>query len=374
MDVWKAQFTLSARIRIHVFVPSTLSLSQCMRKGLPRALGLLLSSTAAASAASAPTTATATKHSVAFLGAPLIRAAACASRKHVAVSGHFLGPAPRTTIRSLVSTGLPARCQQEEEPEQQQRRGSDEDDMARAAQQSKGKGRESSKAQSARGKKGAAAKVKKCGAQKEQPAQLKKGTRMQKGQKQETAPGTPRRGAHKMAGGGAKKAKACSMTEKRGQSRKSVEDLVPDVEEMVTKIGVELPKGKKKKVQEVKAAIAMTSDRPYRDYSKQGALEVRQCMICCDVLGCIVSYGNLSSRHPYHLQDLKKTHKVTKKGGTEKGDPFSGVRRSTRGVKPSPAEKKPPTRRRTKRGTPSVRVRQNKASPSMSSMPPFGYH
>jgi len=49
---------------------------------------------------------------------------------------------------------------------------------------------------------------------------------------------------------------------------------VPDVEEMAEKVGVRLPKGKKKE-REVKAAIAKTSDRPYRDYSKQGALEVR---------------------------------------------------------------------------------------------------
>lgn len=43
---------------------------------------------------------------------------------------------------------------------------------------------------------------------------------------------------------------------------------------MAEKVGVRLPKGKKKE-REVKAAIAKTSDRPYRDYSKQGALEVR---------------------------------------------------------------------------------------------------
>ncbi len=49
---------------------------------------------------------------------------------------------------------------------------------------------------------------------------------------------------------------------------------MPDVEEMAEKVGVRLPKGKKKE-REVKAAIAKTSDRPYRDYSKQGALEVR---------------------------------------------------------------------------------------------------
>jgi hypothetical protein len=53
-----------------------------------------------------------------------------------------------------------------------------------------------------------------------------------------------------------------------------------------------------------------------------------------------------------------------KKGGAQqKGDPFSGPRRSARSKRgvnapPSPEEKKkPPTQRRTKRGTPSARVR-----------------
>lgn len=165
--------------------------------------------------------------------------------------------------------------------------------MARAATQSTGKGRQSSKMQSTLGKKGAAAKAKKKAAagtrssskKQEQPPQLKKGTQKQK-QRAETkaparrstksevaaAPG-PRRSPRKKTGRSAKIAKP-SMTEKRGQGRKSVEDLVEDVEAMAKKAGVRLPRGKKKE-QEVKAAISKTSDRPYRDYSKQGALEVR---------------------------------------------------------------------------------------------------
>jgi hypothetical protein len=46
------------------------------------------------------------------------------------------------------------------------------------------------------------------------------------------------------------------------------------VEVMAKKAGVELPKDEKKKKREVKSAIEETSDRPYREYSKQGALEV----------------------------------------------------------------------------------------------------
>ena len=55
---------------------------------------------------------------------------------------------------------------------------------------------------------------------------------------------------------------------------KSAEQLVEDVEVMAKKVGVELPKDEKKKKREVKSAIEETSDRPYREYSKQGALEV----------------------------------------------------------------------------------------------------
>jgi hypothetical protein len=67
---------------------------------------------------------------------------------------------------------------------------------------------------------------------------------------------------------------------------------VPEVEEMATKIGVRLPKGKKKE-QEVKAAIAKTSDRPYRDYSKQGALEVRP-RPWCFVSMCVCIYMRIT--------------------------------------------------------------------------------
>lgn len=59
----------------------------------------------------------------------------------------------------------------------------------------------------------------------------------------------------------------------------------PNVEEMAKKIGLKLPKEKKKKEKDVKEAIAKTSDRPYRDYSKQGALEVRGSLVY--VYGCV---------------------------------------------------------------------------------------
>lgn len=55
---------------------------------------------------------------------------------------------------------------------------------------------------------------------------------------------------------------------------KSAEQLVEDVEVMAKKVGVELPKEYKKKKREVKSAIEETTDRPYREFSKQGALEV----------------------------------------------------------------------------------------------------
>ena len=234
--------------------------------------------------------------------------------------------------------------------------------MARAAPQSKGKGRQSSKMQSALGKKGAAAKAKKKAAtgmrssskMQEQPAQLKEGTQKKKQQQTESkAPATPRRSPRKKTGRSAKIAKP-SMTEKRGQGRKSAEDLVKDVKVVTEKVGVRLPRGKKKE-QEVKQAIAKTSDRPYCDYSKQGALEVGGLTgwSCTHGLAC----DSTSPHHPQR-QELKKTHKVTKKkGAAGKGDPFSGAPkspRSKRGINapPSPAEK-----RSTKGGGRSVRVR-----------------
>lgn len=71
-------------------------------------------------------------------------------------------------------------------------------------------------------------------------------------------PGTPSRGTKK------------SSTTRRGKSA----ELVKDVEVMAKRVGVELPKEDKKREREVKSAIEETSDRPYREYSKQGALEV----------------------------------------------------------------------------------------------------
>lgn len=65
--------------------------------------------------------------------------------------------------------------------------------------------------------------------------------------------------------------KQSTLSSHRG---KSAEKLVEDVEVMAKKAGVELPKDEKKKKREVKSAIEETSDRPYREYSKQGALEV----------------------------------------------------------------------------------------------------
>jgi hypothetical protein len=65
--------------------------------------------------------------------------------------------------------------------------------------------------------------------------------------------------------------KGTTRSSRRG---KSADQLVKDVEVMAEKVGVKLPKDEKKKEREVKSAIEETSDRPYREYSKQGALEV----------------------------------------------------------------------------------------------------
>ena len=118
-----------------------------------------------------------------------------------------------------------------------------------------------------------------------------------------------------------------------GQRGKNAEELVEDVEIMAKKAGVELPKNEKKEKKEVEEAIKKTSDRPYREYSKQGA-----------------------------LQELKKTHKVAKKP-IAKGDPWAQAERrsprSKRGSNAPPSEeekKKPPTQRKTKSGQPSVMV------------------
>ena len=67
---------------------------------------------------------------------------------------------------------------------------------------------------------------------------------------------------------------AAKQTTRSSHRGKSAEQLVGDVEVMAEKAGVELPKEEKKKEREVKSAIEETSDRPYREYSKQGALEV----------------------------------------------------------------------------------------------------
>lgn len=64
------------------------------------------------------------------------------------------------------------------------------------------------------------------------------------------------------------------QTTRSSHRGKSAEQLVEDVEVMAKKVGVELPKDEKKKKREVKIAIEETSDRSYREYSKQGALEV----------------------------------------------------------------------------------------------------
>ena len=63
------------------------------------------------------------------------------------------------------------------------------------------------------------------------------------------------------------------QTTRSSHRGKSAEQLVEDVEVMAEKVGVELPKDEKKKKRE-ESAIEETSDRPYREYSKQGALEV----------------------------------------------------------------------------------------------------
>jgi hypothetical protein len=63
-------------------------------------------------------------------------------------------------------------------------------------------------------------------------------------------------------------------TKQKTRRGKSPEDLEDDVEVMAEKVGIELPEDEKQKEEEVESAIEATSDRPYREYSKQGALEV----------------------------------------------------------------------------------------------------
>ncbi|TFJ80942.1 hypothetical protein NSK_007585 [Nannochloropsis salina CCMP1776] len=121
-------------------------------------------------------------------------------------------------------------------------------------------------------------------------------------------------------------------TKQKTRRGKSPEDLEDDVEVMAEKVGIELPEDEKQKEEEVESAIEATSDRPYREYSKQGALE-----------------------------KLKKTHKVTENKAGE-GDPFSDAARrapkSKRGINAPPSEEEkdvPPTKRHTKAGDMSER-------------------